>query len=422
MSPAIITLIILVFAIAIFVTEIVPMGTAALIVAMALYFTGVIDVKTLFSQLSNQNVILVAALCVIGHAFLKTGMAYKAGSLITRFAKGKKAIMVAVMIVGGIMSGFLSNTGTVAVLMPVILGIATTTGISPSRLLMPLVFSATIGADLSIIGSPGNLIAKTTVEALSNNTLTFTFFEYAKIGIPLLLGTIVFIYFFGTKLIPDRSAGVYHNKLDYSNIPKWQQNISLWVLVVVILGMVASSSFKFLPPFHIIACLGAIVLVVTGVLSEKEAMQHLEMLAVFLVAFMLPLGSSLNKTGAGKMMADAVLSVTGSYGPFVIMMSLYLITWVMTQFMSNTAACSLFCPVAYTLASGIGADPRAAVIAVFIGSSVAVCTPLAIPANAMIMEPANIKFKDFIKPGLAVSFVCFVISMIILPILYPFYP
>ncbi|WP_278675429.1 SLC13 family permease, partial [Acidaminococcus fermentans] len=121
-------------------------------------------------------------------------------------------------------------------------------------------------------------------------------------------------------------------------------------------------------------------------------------------------------------MADAVLSVTGSYGPFVIMMSLYLITWIMTQFMSNTASCSLLCPVAYTLANGIGADPRAAVIAVFIGSSVAVCTPLAIPANAMIMEPANIKFKDFIKPGLAVSFVCFVISMILLPILYPFYP
>ena len=62
------------------------------------------------------------------------------------------------------------------------------------------------------------------------------------------------------------------------------------------------------------------------------------------------------------------------------------------------------------------------VIAVFIASSVAVCTPMAIPANAMILGPGNVRFKDFMVPGLAVSAVCFVVSMILLPIFYPFYP
>lgn len=78
-------------------------------------------------------------------------------------------------------------------------------------------------------------------------------------------------------------------------------------------------------------------------------------------------------------------------------------------------------PVGWTIAQSIGADPRAVVIAVFIASSVAVCTPMAIPANSMIIGPGNVKFKDFLKPGLAISLVCFIVSMILLPIFYPFY-
>lgn len=89
--------------------------------------------------------------------------------------------------------------------------------------------------------------------------------------------------------------------------------------------------------------------------------------------------------------------------------------------MSNTAACTLLCPVGWTIAQSIGADPRAVVIAVFIASSVAVCTPMAITANSMIIGPGNVKFKDFLKPGLAISLVCFIVSMILLPIFYPFY-
>lgn len=140
-----------------------------------------------------------------------------------------------------------------------------------------------------------------------------------------------------------------------------------------------------------------------------------------LVAFMVPLGTALNDTGAGKMIADAVISVTGQSSPMIIMASLWILTWALTQVMSNTAACTLLCPIAWTIAESLGTDPRAVVIAVFIASSVAVCTPMAIPANSMIIRPGNVRFKDFLKPGLAVSLVCFIVSMILLPIFYPFY-
>ncbi|MCS5807833.1 hypothetical protein LNO89_08090 [Klebsiella pneumoniae subsp. pneumoniae] len=82
--------------------------------------------------------------------------------------------------ISGVMSAFVSNSGTVAVLIPIVLGIAGTSQIKPIKLLMPLVFGAKIGADISIIGSPGNLIAKNTIETFSKGNLSVPFFEYAK--------------------------------------------------------------------------------------------------------------------------------------------------------------------------------------------------------------------------------------------------
>ena len=422
MSPAIITLLILVVAIIIFISDRLPMGLVAFMVPMALYFFGVIGVKDIFASIVNEKVILIMAMCVLGAAFFKTGLAWQSSKILLKYAKTERSLSVLIFMISGVMSAFVSNSGTVAVLIPIVLGIAGTSQIKPIKLLMPLVFGATIGADISIIGSPGNLIAKNTIETFSKGNLSVPFFEYAKIGIPLMIACALLLFFFGSRLIPDRDGHEQSDvQMDYSHIPEWHKLLTLIVFVLAILGMVATDYVKFLPPIHIIACCAAIVLVLTGVLNQKETFNSFETLTVFMLAFMMPLGAALNSTGAGEMIARAVISVTGNSGVIVIMASLWILTWALTQVMSNTAACTLLCPVGWTIAQSIGADPRAVVIAIFIASSVAVCTPMAIPANSMIIGPGNVKFKDFLKPGLAISFVCFIVSMILLPVFYPFY-
>ena len=422
MSPAIITLLILVVAIIIFISDRLPMGLVAFMVPMALYFFGVIGVKDIFASIVNENVILIIAMCVLGAAFFKTGLAWQSSKILLKYAKTERSLSVLIFMISGVMSAFVSNSGTVAVLIPIVLGIAGTSQIKPIKLLMPLVFCATIGADISIIGSPGNLIAKNTIETFSKGNLSVPFFEYAKIGIPLMIACALLLFFFGSRLIPDRDGHEQSDvQMDYSHIPEWHKLLTLIVFVLAILGMVATDYVKFLQPIHIIACCAAIVLVLTGVLNQKETFNSFETLTVFMLAFMMPLGAALNSTGAGEMIARAVISVTGNSGVIVIMASLWILTWALTQVMSNTAACTLLCPVGWTIAQSIGADPRAVVIAIFIASSVAVCTPMAIPANSMIIGPGNVKFKDFLKPGLAISFVCFIVSMILLPVFYPFY-
>ena len=158
MSQTTITLLFLVFTIISFILEKIPLGLTASICAIGLTLTGVVDATTTFSQYVNSNVILCVGMFVVGQALFETGMANKIGGLVTKFARTEKTLIIAIMVIVGVMSGFLSNTGTAAVLIPVVCGIADESGYSRSRLLMPLVFAAALGGNLSIIGAPGNLM------------------------------------------------------------------------------------------------------------------------------------------------------------------------------------------------------------------------------------------------------------------------
>lgn len=155
MNPSTITLLFLLFAILMFVTEKLPLGLTSMIVCCGLVVTGVLDVKTAFAGFIDSNVILFVAMFIGGGALFETGMAGRIGSIVTRFARGERTLIAAIMIIVGSMSGVLSNTGTAAVLIPVVTGIAAKSGYSRSRLLMPLVFAAAMGGNLSLIGAPG---------------------------------------------------------------------------------------------------------------------------------------------------------------------------------------------------------------------------------------------------------------------------
>ena len=424
MSPDNIVLLIFAVSVALFVADILPMGLLVFSVPMALYFAGVIEAKEIFAPLVGQSIILVVAMSVIGAALFKTGMAERIGRTLFRFAPGERSLIFLVMVFSGVVSAFVSNTGTVAILIPIVMGVAAAKKLKPSRLLIPLTAGATIGGNISVIGSPGNLIAKETIERFSEGAMTVTFFEYAKVGVPLLIVAAVFYALVGPRLIPakDTTTSQTSQTFQTSQTVSWRGWFTVGVLVLTIAAMIAADFCKALPPMHITACVGAIAVVLFRVITQKEAFAAFDMQAVFLLSFMTPLGTAMMKTGAADRISHAVVSVAGGQGPLMIMAILWLTVWGLTQVMSNTATCALFCPIGWSIAKALGADPRAVVIAVLIASSVAVCTPLAIPANSMILEPGNLRFRDFFRPGIALSAVAFAVSMVLLPRIYPFFP
>ena len=428
MSPAIITLLFLLFAIVMFVTEKIPLGLTSMIVAVGLVLTKVLDLKTAFSGFIDSNVILFVAMFIVGGALFETGMANEIGGLVTKFAKTERSLIIAIMVIVGLMSGVLSNTGTAAVLIPVVIGIASKSGFKRSRLLMPLVFAAAMGGNLSLIGAPGNMIAQSTLEPLG---LGFGFFEYAIVGLPILVAGILFYATIGFKLLPnhdttDDDGSVFDEVRDFSKVPKWKKVLSLVILIVTLLGMIFEDQIKI--KLAVTGCLGAILLMLTGVISEKEALKSIDLKTIFLFGGTLSLASALHasalqSTGAGQLIADKVIGMLGANpSPYLLTFVVLLLCCVMTNFMSNTATTALMAPICLSIAQGMGADPRAVLMACVIGGSCAYATPIGMPANTMVVGAGNYKFMDYVKSGLPLIVIALIVSMIVLPIAFPFYP
>ena len=387
MSQITITLLFLAFAIIMFMLEKIPLGVTSMIVCVGLVVTGVLDWQVAFSGFIDSNVILFVAMFIVGGALFETGMANKIGGVVTHFAKTERQLIVAIMVIVGAMSGFLSNTGTAAILIPVVIGIAAKSGYSRSRLLMPLVF--------------------------------------AKVGLPILIVGIIFFALFGYKFLPDKvdtsSEGIFDETKDFSNVPKWKQNLSLIILLLTLLGMIFEEQIGI--KLCVIGCVGALALIVTGVISEKDALLSIDLKTIFLFGGTLSLASALEATGAGELIADKIVGLLGADpSPILLLLVIFIVTCVLTNFMSNTATTALMIPIAVSLANNLGADPRAVVIATVIAGSCAYATPIGMPANTMVVGLGGYKFKDYVKSGLPLILVSFVICMILLPILFPFYP
>ena len=394
MNPTTITLLFLLFAVVMFVFEKIPLGVTSMIVCIGLVVTGVLDVKTAFAGFIDSNVILFVAMFIVGGALFETGMANKIGGLVTKFAKTERMLIIAIMVIVGVMSGVLSNTGTAAVLIPVVIGIAAKSGYSRSRLLMPLVFAAAMGGNLSLIGAPGNLIAQSALQEIG---LSFGFFEYAIVGAPILIAGILFYATIGYKLLPNKKSSdgdsIFDEVRDFNDVPKWKQVLSLVILILTLIGMIFEEEIGI--KLCVTGGIGALALILTGVISEKEALKSIDLKTIFLFGGTLSLASALSSTGAGEMIANKVISMLGENpSPYLLTLIVFLLCCTLTNFMSNTATTALMVPICLSIVQGMGADPRAVLMACVIGGSCAYATPIGMPANTMVVGAGGYTFMD----------------------------
>lgn len=419
MDPAVLTLSVLGVMAVLFVTEIIPLAITSLSGAIALGLLGVISPKTVFSGLSDTTVVLFAGMFVIGGAMFYTGLAQTIGTaVVKRAGTSENGLMFAVMVVTAGMSSVLSNTGTAAALLPVVLGICSVAKIPASRQLMPMAFAAGIGGIITMVGTPPNIIANGALKAAGIRE--FGFFEFAWIGIPLTIAAIAFMMFIGKRFLPSHmlSADVeVEQEVDeVSNDPK-KQIFSGVILIAVVVVMALN-----LMPLHIAAVIGAILCVLTGCLKEKQAYTSIDWVTIFLFAGMMPVATAMDTSGAGKMIADGVIALMGSDpSPYTATAILFLLSCILTQFMSNTASCALLAPIAIAIAKGMGASPHAVMMAIAVAASCAFATPVGTPPNTLVLGPGEYCFMDYVKAGIPLIVVCFIVSLIIIPIVWPFF-
>ena len=431
MDPAVVTLCVLAVACFLFVTELIPLAVTAMAACTALGILGVLPSKQVYAGLSNSTVVLFGGMFVIGAAMFRTGLAQAIGvAVVKKAGTNEVPLMGAVMLVTIVLSSVSSNTGTVACLMPVIIGICQAAKIAPSRQLMPLAIAANVGGTITMIGTPPNVIV---TGALSAAGLpTFGFFEFAYIGIPLSIIVFFFTLFIGRHLLPKNDIGEMDEEAlkeaaeeagaGGDDEPK--STTKMWISGLIMIGVVICMALDLKTlPLQTAAVTGAILCVITGCLKEKEASAGIDWVTIFLFAGMLSVATAMEKTGAGKLIADAVVGSMGEHPNAVVLCAvLYLISNVLTQFMSNTAAAALLAPIGISIAQSIGADPKPVLMAIGIAASMAFATPMATPPNTLVLGPGGFTFNDYVKVGLPLCIVTFIASVIIIPIFWPFFP
>ncbi len=422
MSPAVQCLILVAVVAIMFITEIIPLAVTATLAPIAAGFMGLIPVKQVFSGLADSTVVMFAGMFIVGTAMFQTGLAQNIGETVIRFCgKGENSLMFGLMIVGTLLSAVLSNSGTAACLLPVALAICSVAEIPASRELMPLAFACGWGGILTMVGTPPNTIA---TAILKNAGMpTFGFFEFAKIGIPLSIAGMIYMMFIGKHLVKKEMLDPnqkIEQEVEVTTKSTAKQAISGIVLLVVVAVM--AIGFKSVT-LEMAAVAGAMICVITGCLTAEQAYRGVDWTTIFLFAGMLTVSTALDKTGAGKLVAEAAINVMGGHPtPLIVTAVLFALSCGLTQFMSNTASAALLCPIGMAISKEIGADPKAVLMAIAVAASCAFATPVGTPPNTLVYGPGKYSFMDYVKPGVPLIIICFVISLVLLPILWPFFP
>ena len=402
MTPAVKCLIVLAIVALLFITELIPLAITAMSGAIACGLLGFIPAKQVFSGLSNSTVVLFAGMFVVGAAMFHTGLAQKIGISIVRFSgTSENSLMFGIMIVGAGLSSVLSNTGTAACLMPVVLGICAAAKIPASRQLMPLAYAAGVGGIITLVGTPPNIIVSGALTSFGYEP--FSFFEFAWIGIPLTVVAIAYMMFIGKYLLPKAELDAnqeIEQEIEATVHDSKKQIISGLILAVVIVVMALDIKF-----------------------ISLEMAASIDWVTIFLFAGMMPVSNAMDKTGAGKLIAEwAVSLMGGSPTPIIMTSVLFIISCTLTQFMSNTAAAALLAPVGVAISQQLGASPKAVLMAIGVAASCAFATPVGTPPCTLVLGPGGYKFMDYVKVGVPLVILCFIVSIIVIPMVWPFFP
>jgi di/tricarboxylate transporter len=190
-------------------------------------------------------------------------------------------------------------------------------------------------------------------------------------------------------------------------------------LSVVILASVVGAAAIGTVSILTAALCGALAVGFTRCLTAKEIYNAVDLRVILLLAGLIPLGAAMESSGAVSSLVDIVMASLGSYGPIYGLGGIYILTMVLTAVMSNNATAVLIAPLALQVANSFGADPKPFLIAVTFAASTCFATPVGYQTNTMVYGPGGYKYIDFLKVGLPLNIIFFILAMVFLPLIWP---
>jgi len=414
---------ILFFIAALWITEALPITATALLVPIVAVMTGIFEVKDVLSYFAHPIIFLFLGGFALAAALHKYSLDELFAGYIMKAAGSRMIFSVLSLFVAtAIISMWISNTATTAIMLPLALGIISNLKIRHHAtevfILIGLAYSANIGGIGTIIGSPPNAITA------ANLGLSFT--DWLKFGIPFMLILLpvmmLVLYFIFRPKFPDIAAistikahDVFSDKKSYAVAAIFGFTVILWLFSEPITDMLGiGQGFG-----SIIAIFAIVLLALFRTIKWKEVENFADWGVLLLFGGGLALSGVLSETGASTYLAKLVETHLASYGPFLLILGSVTLMIFLTEVASNTASAAILVPIFLALGQEIGHDPPYELaITVGIAASCAFMLPVATPPNALVFGTERIKLKEMMKVGFKLNIISAIIITVVAYLLF----
>ncbi|PGZ06971.1 SLC13 family permease [Bacillus cereus] len=202
--------------------------------------------------------------------------------------------------------------------------------------------------------------------------------------------------------------------------PSRKQKMTSFIPLLIFFLMILCAGIGVLPILTA-SFLSVILLFITKSISVQEARKYLDLRLLIMIGSSLGMASALEKTGVADYLANTLVGETATFSPTALLAIIYLLTWISTEFLSNTAAAAFIFPIAFSIAKQLSLNPEPFIIAIAIAASASFATPTGYQANLIVYQAGGYKFVDFLKIGLPLGFLFMIISVLLIPYFWPFY-
>ena len=196
-----------------------------------------------------------------------------------------------------------------------------------------------------------------------------------------------------------------------------------WLSIVTILCAVGLAIFKVVP-IVVGVILGVITLLLARVITPNEAYSSIHWQVIVVIAAFLPMGVAIQRTGLDVMIGNGIGSIVNLFPehliPYFLLAIIYLITMILTEIASNAATAIIMTPITLTLAASFGFDPKPFIFAVCYAASASFITPVGYQTNLMVYGPGGYRYSDYIKVGLPLGIILWIVSVMVIPMIWPF--
>lgn len=420
MDQSTIGLIILLAAVVLYCTELIPLYITSILAALAMVFAGIIDFTTAFSSMGSSTIMLIIGMFIVGKAIAEVGIADIVGRFLIRILRGsERTAIVLICLVTALTSFFINPIIIVPIMMRIIDAVAQESNgkIRRKMIYLPVGVASLYGATLTSIGTTSMMNASAQLAATEYGR-GLSLFAPAVITLSVVIVSLLYVSTVGHKLgerffdFEELPPDEQHTPAD-KEIDKTKVAITLGVFVLAIVLFVT----EYLP-FGATALMCSCILILTGCVPVN-VVNNIAWDQIFVIVGSIGLGAGVTASGAGTVLANLLIKLCGPMGnsPYFMVCFILLVATLLSNFMSNNAAVTIICPIAFAIGRRLGCDLLPFALAVGVGSNLSESTPIS-RANITLTTVAGYRFKDYVRYGGILNLINYIVCCVTLYIAF----